>query len=182
MRSGPLHLSSGVFHMTATVTSLPLCKHTGGSGTTPAFSGWLVCLQFTWRIAPPPLSGAQGALPSLLHVFLFIYFFPAVYYSVCFFLLFFPPGWGSVCPWDYADLVQGCLWEFCVLLSSLGGLCLPKQSGNWHLAAREPSCFLHLMWSGDDMCRLRVWRSQSFSLLGGFSCKVYHQLLSTILL
>jgi hypothetical protein len=41
------------------------------SATNPAFSGWLVYLQFTWGSAPPLLSRAQGALPSLLHVFSF---------------------------------------------------------------------------------------------------------------
>jgi hypothetical protein len=35
-----------------------------------------------WGIAPSPLFGAQGALPSLLRVF----FIVIVYYSVCFFL------------------------------------------------------------------------------------------------
>jgi hypothetical protein len=46
--------------------------------------------------------------------------------------LFFP-GWGSVCPGGYADLVQGCLWEYRVPLSSPCGLCLPKLSGCWRL-------------------------------------------------
>jgi hypothetical protein len=41
-------------------------------------------------VSPPPLFGAQGALPSLLCVF----FVVIAYYSVS---LFFP-GWGSVCP------------------------------------------------------------------------------------
>jgi hypothetical protein len=41
--------------------------------------------------------------------------------------LFFP-GWRSVCPGGYADLAQGCLWEYHVPLSSP---CphLPKPSG-----------------------------------------------------
>jgi hypothetical protein len=26
----------------------------------------------------------------------------------------------------------------------------------------EPSWFVHLTWSGDAMCMLEVWRSQSF--------------------
>jgi hypothetical protein len=57
----------------------------------------------------------------------------------------FFPGWGSVCTGGYADLAQGCLWEYCVLLSSHCGLRLPKQSGHWHLAVVwEPSWFLHL--------------------------------------
>jgi hypothetical protein len=157
--------SSGAFHMTAVVTSLPLCKHTGGGGTTPAFSGRLVYLQFLWGSAPLPLSGAWGALPSLLHVFLFIYFSSCLFITQFgFFSFFFLLGWGSVCPGGYADLAQGCLWEYHVPLSSPGGLRLPKQSGHWHLvAAWEPFWFLHLMWSGDAMHGLGVWRSQSFA-------------------
>jgi hypothetical protein len=48
-------------------------------------------------------------------------------------------------------------------LSSPGGMCLPKWSGSWHLVAREPSWFLCLMWSGDAMHGLGVWRGQSFA-------------------
>jgi hypothetical protein len=46
---------------------------------------------------------------------------------------------------------------------------------------RDPSWFLCLPLSGDALCRLGVWRSQSLSLLGGFSCKVYLHCLSKIL-
>jgi hypothetical protein len=67
-------------------------------------------------------------------------------------------------------------------LSSPGGLRLPKQSGSWCLAAREPSWSLHLTWSGDAMHGLGVWRVGVLPLLGGFSCKVYLQCLSKILL
>jgi hypothetical protein len=89
------------------------------------------------RISPPAF-GTQGTPPCLLCVF-----FTIVYYSVWFFFSFFP-GWGWVCPGGYADLAQGCLWEYCVLLSSPGGLHLPKWSGRWGLAAWEPSWFLCL--------------------------------------
>jgi hypothetical protein len=37
----------------ATVTSLPFCKHTGGGGSTPAFSSWLVYLQIMWEVPHP---------------------------------------------------------------------------------------------------------------------------------
>jgi hypothetical protein len=67
----------------------------------------------------------------------------------CYWLSFsfsFFPGWGSVCPGSYADLAQGCLWDYYVPLSSPCGPHLPKLSGCWHLvAAQEPSWFLHLM-------------------------------------
>jgi hypothetical protein len=88
------------------------------------------------RDSPPPLFSTQGAPPSLLHV----------YCSYCLLLNFsFFPGWGSVCPGGYADLSQGCLWEYHVPLNSSCGPCLPKPSGHQHLAAaRGPSWFLRL--------------------------------------
>jgi hypothetical protein len=73
---------------------------------------------------------------------------------------FFFPGWRLVCPGGYAG--QGCLWEYHVPLSSTCP-CLPKPSGCGWLAARGPSWFLHLMWSGDFLHRLEVWRGQSFA-------------------
>jgi hypothetical protein len=87
--------------------------------------------------SPPPLFGAQCSPPSLLCVFIVL----IAYYSVS---LFFR-GWGSVCPGGYADLAQGCLWEYCVPISSPCGPHLPKSSGRGHLAARGPSWFLRLM-------------------------------------
>jgi hypothetical protein len=119
---------------------------------TPAFSSWLVVRDF-----PPLHFGTQGTPPSLLRVFFCCY---CLLFS---FFLFFP-GWGSVCLGGYADLSQGCLWEYCVLLSSFCDPPLPKLSGHCHLAtAWEPSWFLCLTWSGDVMHRLEVWRSQSFA-------------------
>jgi hypothetical protein len=111
-----------------------------------------------WGISPLPFFGAQGAPPSLLPVF----FVVIAYYSVIFF--FFSLSGGSVCPGGYADLVQDCLWEYWVPLSSPCGLHLPKPSGPWRLVAVwEPSWFLQLTWSGDAMHRLEVWRNQSFA-------------------
>jgi hypothetical protein len=69
---------------------------------------------------------------SFLLILLIIHFFP------------FFPGWGSVCPGGYADLAQGCLWEYRVLLSSLCGPRLPKPSGCWLLVVAWESWFLHL--------------------------------------
>jgi hypothetical protein len=40
--------------MTATVTSFPLSKHTGGGRATPTFFSQLVYLQFTWEVGLPP--------------------------------------------------------------------------------------------------------------------------------
>jgi hypothetical protein len=50
-----------------------------------------------------------------------------------------------------------------MLLSSPGGLRLPKRSGSWHLVVPEPSWFLHLTWSGDAVHALGVWRCWSFA-------------------
>jgi hypothetical protein len=151
--------------VTATVTSFPLSKHTGGGEATPAFSGWHVYV----GSGPSPLSCGVFLPPPLLQAFLLMVaervlpllpclagvficssmgdcpsplFGAQAYYSV--FFSFFP-GWGSVCPGGYADLAQGCLWEYHVLLSSPCGLRPPKLSRRWHLAAQEPSWFLHLM-------------------------------------
>jgi hypothetical protein len=122
-----------------------------------------VCL-FTvpWGIFPPPLQ--HSGHPTLFATCLF-----CCYCILFSFFLFFP--WvGSVCPGGYADLAQGCLWEYCVPLSSSCDLHLPKPSGCCCLvAAREPSWFLCLMWSGDAMRRLEVWRSQSFASSQWFS-------------
>jgi hypothetical protein len=94
----------------------------------------LVYLQFHEGFPSPPLQ-RSGAPPSLLCVFIVL----IAYYSVS---LFFP-GWRLVCPGGYADVAQGCLWEYRGLLSS-PCLHLPKLSGRRCLvAAREPSWFLH---------------------------------------
>jgi hypothetical protein len=84
------------------------------------------------------------------------------YYSGFFFSFF--PGWRLVCPGGYADLAQGCLWEYHMPLSSPCGLHLSKLSGRWCLVAvRDPFWFLHLLWSGNVTCGLGVWRSQCFA-------------------
>jgi hypothetical protein len=68
----------------------------------------------------PPFFGAQGAPPSLLRVFFF---------CCCLFSFFSLSSLGgeSVCSVGYADLAQGCLWEYCMLLSSPGDLLLSSQ-------------------------------------------------------
>jgi hypothetical protein len=87
------------------------------------------------RDSPPPLQ--CSVCPTL--------FAMCLYCSYCLLLSFsFFPGGGLVFPGGYADLAQGCLWEYRVLLSS-PCLCLPKPSGHGRLAAWGPSWFLHLM-------------------------------------
>jgi hypothetical protein len=64
---------------------------------------WLVYLQF-WEGFPSPNLWCS-VHPTL---------FPAcLYCSYCLLLSFsFFPRWGSVCPGNYADLAQGCLWKY----------------------------------------------------------------------
>jgi hypothetical protein len=136
------------FPPTTTFTSFPapdcwVCV------ATPAFSSWLVVRDFH---SPTLVFGMPHPLcyVSFLLLLLIIQFFS------------FSLGRGG--PGGYADLAQGCLWEYSMPLSSPCGLCLPKLSGCWHLAAAwEPSWFLCLPWSGDVMHRLGVWRGQSFA-------------------
>jgi hypothetical protein len=120
-RVPPLHFGRA-FHMTAAVTSFPLPRLLGRC--CPSCLLWLACL-FTVQVgrALSPLSGTQGALPS----------FSAACVLFSFFFSLFFPGWRSVCPGVYADLFQGCLWEYRRLLRSPGGLLLPSriEAGIW---------------------------------------------------
>jgi hypothetical protein len=92
-----------------------------------------VYLQFYEGFSSSPF-GSQGTPPSLLRVFIVL----IAYYSVSFCF----PGWGSVCPGGYADLAQGCLWEYHGTAKLTFGLRLPKLSGHCRLAvARDPPGF-----------------------------------------
>jgi hypothetical protein len=84
---------------------------------------WLACL-FTVPLPHSP----ELRVPCPFCCIPFFVFPAACLLFNLFFSLFFP-GWGSVCPWGYADLAQGCLWEYCVPLSSPGGLLLPSRLG-----------------------------------------------------
>jgi hypothetical protein len=74
----PFPLLLWTFPPTTTFTSFPVPVCWVGA-TTPSFSGQLVYLQFLKGFPFPPF-GAQGTLPSLLHVF----FVVIAYYSVFF--------------------------------------------------------------------------------------------------
>jgi hypothetical protein len=132
------------------VWSAPLPSRVGVA--TPAFSGWLVYLQFAWgRSAPPPHSRAQGTPPSLLCVFFFMCLFIIHYFFL---------GGGQcvhgamlICPRKYHVL----------LTCSPGGIPSRKQDRIWCLVAWKTSCFLCLMWQGDAMHGLVVWRCPSFA-------------------
>jgi hypothetical protein len=134
MGSGSSPLSCGVFLPLPLLQAFPLLV----AGHVPLLLLSLASLFIynSVRDCPFPLFGIQSAPPSLLHVFLLLLLI------INFFSFF--PGCGSVSPGGYADLAQGCLWEYRVPLSSPCGLRLPKLSGFWHLAVREPFWFLHL--------------------------------------
>jgi hypothetical protein len=131
--SGPSPLSCGVFLPPPLLQAFPLLV----AGQVPPL---LLSPANLWGISPPLLFGAQGTPPSLLCVF----FVVIAYYSGFFF--FFSLGGGQSVQGGYADLAQGCLWEYRVPLSSPCGPCLPKPSGCCCLAAAwKPSWFLHLL-------------------------------------
>jgi hypothetical protein len=136
-------------------------------------------LSHSWLLGAHPrscwsLSGPHGLFiyssrkDSLLPIFSSVRptLFPTcLYFSYCLLLSFsFFPEWGSVCPGGYAALAQGCLWEY----RSTTKLTLSMSSqALWAWAigspgAWGPSWFLHLMWNGDALHQLEVWRGQSF--------------------
>jgi hypothetical protein len=139
-----------------------------------AFSSWLVYLKFREGLPLPPLwhSGCPALFATCLLLLLFIHFG---------FFSFFP-GWGSVCPGGYADLAQGCLWEYRVPLSSPG--CV-RLWGRWELASGSTGALLvspfNVKW-GCYMQAGSVEVSQFCLFLVVFSCKVFLQCLSKILL
>jgi hypothetical protein len=112
--SAPPPLSSGACHTLAAVGRLPLSKHTGGGGTAPASPASLFIYSSSGECPSPTLQSSGH--PTL---FATCHFFSAtcLLFSLVFFSFF--PGWGSVCPGGCADLAQGCLWEYHVLLSHL---------------------------------------------------------------
>jgi hypothetical protein len=155
--------------MTATVTCFP-CSQVLGRGCHSCLL-WPACL-FTvhMRKCAPPLFRAQGALPSLLCLFLFSF-------NCLFIIQVFFPGQGSVCPEGYADLSQGVPHAIYLLT-----WWSPKQVGAGIWQHRYPLGFS--IYHGMGMLCMG-WRCGSvrvLSLLGGFSCQVYLQCLSKSLL
>jgi hypothetical protein len=55
-----------------------------------------------------------------------------------------------------------------------------KLPCSWLLAARGPSLFLHLMWSGDSLHRLQVWKVKVMPFLSDYACKMCLHCLSKI--
>jgi hypothetical protein len=119
----------------------------------PLQHAWLVYLQ-SWEGFPSP-NLQRSVRPNLFPMCLYCFY--------CLLLSFsFFPGWRSVCPGGYAALAQACLWEYRIPRSS-PGTHPPKPSGRRRLAAQGTSGFSLLMWSGDSLSRLEVWRGQSYA-------------------
>jgi hypothetical protein len=132
------HVGGGSYpHSCAVFLPLPLSQSflLLVAGHLPPFPPtWLVYLQFREGFPSPNLW--HSVQPTLFPV--------CLYCSYCLLLSFsFFPEWRLVCPGGYAPLAQGCLWEYCIPLSS-PCLCLPKPSGHGRLAARGSSWFLNL--------------------------------------
>jgi hypothetical protein len=69
----PAPLYGGACHTCAAVGSLSISKHTGGvaatPAATPALSGQLVYLHFTWECAPPPISSGASHMTATVTSF-----------------------------------------------------------------------------------------------------------------
>jgi hypothetical protein len=109
---------------------------------------WGIVPTLLWCSGCPTLFATCLFLLLLLFVqFVFFLFFPWVGVSLSRRLFWSGPGfsWSVVC--RLAHLV----------------VCVSQVGRKWHLVAWEPSWFLHLLWSGDAMCRLGMWRSWGFA-------------------
>jgi hypothetical protein len=113
--SAPSPLSSGSFLTQPLLQAFPLQGCRAGLPLLPSPAGLFIYSSV--RDCPYPPLWHSGHLPSLLQVFLLLLLFIQVFFS-------FFPGCGLVCPGGYADLAQGCLWEYRVLFSSPGCLLL----------------------------------------------------------
>jgi hypothetical protein len=89
-------------------------------------------------------SSVRNCPPTLWHSECPALFAMCLFYCYCllFSLVFsFFPGLGSVCPGGYAELAQGRLWEYRMLLSSPGDLLLPSQLGTGVWRCESPPGF-----------------------------------------
>jgi hypothetical protein len=152
--SAPSLLSSGVF-LTLPLLQDFLLQDCWAGAATPAFSDRLVYLQFCEGLPLPPSLVLRAPHPLCYMSFC------CCCYSVCFLSLFFLGG---------SQSIQGAMliWPKVCCKSTTCRLphlevCISQASRKWHLAAWEPSWFIHLQRSGDAMCGLGVWRSQRFA-------------------
>jgi hypothetical protein len=107
--------------VTTTVTNFPLSTHTGGGGTTPAFSGWHVYLQFTWEVSRPP-SPVELSSHSHFYKFSHSWLLGRCPHS-CLLWLACLPLWCSQHPILFATCLFCCclLFSLCFSLFSLDG-------------------------------------------------------------
>jgi hypothetical protein len=109
MGSGPSPLSCGVFlpryfYKLSRSWLLGMCRHS--CLLQPACCEGFPLLPSSALRAPCPLCYVSFLLLLVIIQFFFSFF----------------PGWWLVCPGGYADLAQGCLWEYHMPLSSPCGL------------------------------------------------------------
>jgi hypothetical protein len=154
----PFQAHWGRWHCTSFLW--PVCLFTAqvGSGSSPLSFGvflprhfyklshsWLLGVCHRSCLLWPSLfiySSKRDSPPSLFSSGCPTLFATCLYCCYCLLLSFsFFLGWGSVCPEGCADLAQGCLWEYCVWLSSPCGPHRPKPSGHRRLAAARVSPF-----------------------------------------
>jgi hypothetical protein len=158
MGSGSSSLSCGVFLPLLLLQAFP-APDCWVCATSPAFSGWIV------RDFPSPLFGAQGAPPSMPHVFIVL----IAYYSVSLFSLGGgQPVQGAMVIWP--RVVCGSTVYYlahlvvCVFSSHLG-------AGIWWQCRSLPG--LSVLCEVEMLCT--GWRCGAVTvlpILGGFSCKV----------
>jgi hypothetical protein len=134
------------FPPTATFTSFP-APGCWVCATAPAFSSWLVVRNFpsppsTLRV-PHPLCYVSPLLLLLIIQFLFLFSLGEGW---------FVQGAMLIWPRVVCGSTTVVLWS-----ASSKAVCMLVAGGV------EASWFLRLMWSGDTMHRLEVWRSQSFA-------------------
>jgi hypothetical protein len=141
---------------------------------TPAFSGWLVYLQFCEGLPLPHSSVFRVPCP-LLHVFLLLLFIQF------FFFLFFPLCWGQsvqgamlIWPRVVCGSTECCLAHLVV--------CFSQARRSWRLVMREPPGFSVHRGVGILCVGWECGYVGVLPLLCGLSCKVYLQRLSKILL
>jgi hypothetical protein len=198
---------------TATATSFPLSKHTGGGETIPAFSGLRVYLQFTWVMGLSPLLWSFPLTTTFTS-------FPTPGCWACGFSSQLvvrdfpsPPLRCSGHPVLFAMCLFCCyclLFSFFFLFSLGGGQSVQGAMVIWpSIVCRNTMCHLahlvvcvfpcHLgiavLWRCGGPPGFSIWREvemlcpgwrcgglKDLPLLGVFSCKVYFQYLSKILL
>jgi hypothetical protein len=138
------------FPPTATFTRFP-APGCWACAAVPAFSGWLIYLQFREGFPLPSSSVPRAPRPLFYISFLLLIIQ----------FLFFP--WGPVCPGAMLIWPRVFCGSTVCRLAHLVVCVFPSGLGAGVWPHGKPSWFLHLTWSGDARRGLWVWRSQSFA-------------------